>query len=146
MARLALSHPRNEHEGRTELLAASCRLMAARAITTTLASGAPKHTFGPSDVKCLRALLLALLVLRALLALLALGKCPRETTVVPTPTKVARAGQHRATSWRLAALPLTTKLAYELPNTRLVPRTPSAREPRCWRYWRHWLCYLPRGP
>ena len=84
-------------------------------------------------------------MLLALLALLALGKCPRETTVVPTPTMVAKTGQRRATSLRLAALPITTKLAYEHPNTRLVPRTSNAREPRCWLYWCHWLCYLPLG-
>ena len=61
---------------------------------------------------------------------LPLGNCPGETVVVPTPTMVARAGQRRATSLWLAALPLTTKLAYELPNTLLVRRTSSTRELR----------------
>ena len=61
---------------------------------------------------------------------LPLGNCPGETVFVPTPTMVARAGQRRATSLWLAALPLTTKLAYELPNTLLVRRTSSTRELR----------------
>ena len=71
------------------------------------------------------------------------GNCPGETAVVPTPTKVMRTGQHRASSWLLAllaALPITTKLAYELPHTLLVPRTLNACELCRGLCWRCWFC------
>ena len=82
-------------------------------------------------------------MLLALLDRLVLGKCPRETTVVPTPTKVMRTGQHRASSWLLAllaALPITTNMAFELPNTLLAPRTLSVCELRRGLCWRCWFC------
>ena len=46
-ARLALPHPRNEHEGWTELLAASCRLTAALPITTKSAYELPNTLLVP---------------------------------------------------------------------------------------------------
>ena len=65
------------------------------------------------------------------LCYLPLGKYPGGTAIGPPRAMVARAGQHRASSLLLAlraALPITTKMAYELPNTLLVTRTSSACE------------------
>ena len=61
---------------------------------------------------------------------------------------VSSAAGSAANCGLLAARPMTTTLAYELPNILLVPRAASAGELccgfcwRCWRCWCCWCCWL----